>query len=452
MIKALRRKSMNRQKTFLIVLIMFSLSFSFIGSCDDTQSNSLSTALISVNTEKESYQKGQNIRIFGNVTNITEDAVLNSDVLITLHNGDWMRSITLSLSQQGSYEYLYHISYGDPEGLWNITIELQKDSHILRSSKNITVLLPEETIRYNVIWFSPSIGTVFYRGSTIHITVFVTENNIGVTNASTTCILPSLEQLPLTEVKQGYYEGVYSIPYDSPTGVWALSVESKTVNGSSFYAGGSTIVVQILPVSLSIQVVGVPSDGFFLGNPIELSVSVQYTDGQAIENAEVTTDITNEIYHLQNRGGGIYSIDCTDRIHSEGSQRIYFFASDQFGNSGSTPYILSLTKPTVSEFPFVQLISVLGVVSIMILLLYVINKRRFLLHKKNIRDEIEELEHLRNEAAVNYYTKGTITRQTYDLLQKDHAQRLAELKKDTLTKKERRDKTYFTRKKNGSGL
>jgi hypothetical protein len=344
------------------------------------------------------------------------------------------------------------ISYGDPEGLWNITVEFQEDNHTIRSSKNITVLLPEDKIRYNVIWFSPSTGTVFYRGSTIHITVFVTENDIGVTNASTTCIFPSLEQLSLTEIKQGYYEGVYSIPYDSPTGVWALSVQSKTGNGSFFYAGGSTIVVQILPVSLSIEVVGAPSDGFLLGEPIELRVSVQYTDGQVIEDAEVTTNISNEIHHLQNRGGGMYSINCTGSIHNEGSQRINFFASDQFGNSGSTPYILSLTKPTISEFPFVQLISVLGVFSIVMLLLYFIKQRHSLLHKKNILTEIEELEHLRNEAAINYYTKGTITRQTYDLLQKEHAQRLAELKKDTLTKKENRGKIFFTKRKNGRGL
>jgi hypothetical protein len=437
---------MKRQRAFLIVLIMFSLSFSFIGSCDDT-GTPLFPALLSVNTDNQSYQKGQTLRIFGNVTNISKDTVLNSDVLITLHNGDWMRSITSALSQQGSYEYLYQISYGDPEGSWNITVELQTNSHILRSSKNITVLLPEDTIRYNVIWFSPSTGTVFYRGNTIHVTVFVTENDIGVTNASTTCILPSLEQLSLTEVKQGYYEGVYSIPYDSPTGVWALSVESKTGNGSSVYAGGSMIVVQILPVLLSIQVVEMPSDGFFLGDPIELSVSVQYTNGQAIENAAVNIDIANETYQLQNRGGGIYSINCTDHIHSEGSQRIYFFASDQFGNSGSTPYILSLTKPTVSEFPFIQIIGAVSVIITVILLLYFLNQRRFLLHKKNIQEEIVELEHLRNEAAVNYYTKGTITRQTYDLLQKDHAQRLAELKKDTLPKKERNNKTYFSKKK-----
>ena len=443
---------MNKQGIYLIVLILFSVSFSIIAKCDDTGTSPLSNPLLSVNTDTVSYEKGQNIRIFGNVTNISEDAVLNSYVLIILRKGDWMRSIPIALSQQGSYEYRYLISYGDPEGSWNISVELQKGSHTVRSSKNITVLLPEDTIRYKVMWFSPSNGTVFYRGSTIHIAVFVTENGIGVINTSTTCIFPSLEQLPLTEVKQGYYEGVYSIPYDSPIGVWALSVESKTGNGSFFYAGGSTIIVQILPVSVSIQVVGVPSDGFLLGRPIELSVSVQYTDGQAIENADVTTDIANEIYHLQNRGGGIYSIDCTDHIHAEGSQRLYFFASDQFGNSGSTPYILSLTKPTVSEFPVIQVISGVGVVSIMILLLYVINKRRFLLHKKNIRDEIEELEHLRNEAAINYYTKGTITRQTYDLLQKENAKRLAELKKDTLMKEERREKTYFTKKKNGSDL
>ena len=428
-------KAYRRGIVFFLLLIasIWCMSLPSLQSSDNYGGDVLSNPILHVHTDDESYEKGQIIRIFGNITNISEETVIDNNLIIRIQRGDWMRLITVSVFND-SYEYLFKSSFGDPEGVWNISVEVQIGQKTIRSWKSITVLLPVGVIRYNVIWFSPSNEAVYYRGSTFDISVFVTENDIGVTNATTFCTLPSFERLQLTEVQQGYFKGVYSLPYDSQTGVWSLSVESITGNSSSLSAGGSNILIHILPVSLSFEIVGSPSNVYTLGNSIELRVHVKYPEGPSVENATVTASIGNEMHLLRHLSGGVYIFNCTNILDTIGSHRISFSASDFFGNNGSTTHILYLVSPTNFEFPFMQIIGFLATVIVAIFLIYLLRQRRLLLRKKNIQNEIEELEHLRNEAALNYYHKGTITRQTYDLLQQEYAKRLAELKKYTLTR------------------
>ena len=385
---------------------------------------------LSLQTDYESYEKGQCIKIFGNITNISDEIILLDYVKITLEHENWERYTTIPL-QYDSYEYLYNISYGDPEGLWNITVEIQTErGNILCCYKNVNVSLPSDMMRYKIAWFSPSNEAIYYRGGTFYISVFITEDDNDVTNASTNCSMPSMEKVELSELKQGYYSGSYFIPLDSQTGLWSLSVESiKEGIGSSLAAGGSNLEIQIKPASLNLDIIEQSSNEYILGDSMKLKVHLGYPTGDDVEDATVTVKIADENLTLNSEGAGIFSVNFTTVVDTVGSHIVEFSAFDKFGNSGSVNQIIYIVNRDKSEFPYYQILGFIFVIIIGGLVVIFIKKRFSLLYLRDIESEKEELLRLQNETITNYYIKGSISRETYDMLIKEYAERLAELGK-----------------------
>ena len=77
---------------------------------------------LELQTDADNYSKGECIHIYGNVTTTpTENDVLSNNLSIILQQENWKRYATTSM-QNSSFNYYYNISYGDPEGIWNITV------------------------------------------------------------------------------------------------------------------------------------------------------------------------------------------------------------------------------------------------------------------------------------------------------------------------------------------
>jgi len=412
----------------LVLIICLLQTISAKSSCN-IQLDVPSGLGLSLQTDNESYEKGQCIIIFGNITNVSDEIDLLGYVKITLEYEDWGRYTTTTL-QDNSYEYLYNISYGDPDGLWNITVEIETEQgNNVCCYKNVNVSLPSDIMRYKIAWFSPSDEAIYYRGSTFDISVFITEDDDGVTNASASCILPSMEKVELSEIKQGYYSGSYFIPLDSQTGIWSLSVESIKGSESSLAAGGSNLEIQIKPASLNLDILEQSSNEYILGDPMEIKVHLGYPAGDDIEDAAVTVKIADENLTLNSEGSGVYSVNFTTVINNVGSRIVEFSAFDQFGNSGSATQIIYIVERVTSEFPYYQILGFIIVIIISVLVVIFIKKRFSLLHLKDIESEKEELLRLQNETVTNYYIKGSISRETYDILIREYAERLAELGK-----------------------
>ena len=422
-------KSYNKNVKILglSIIIMCLLQTQIEISCNAQTDDFPSDFVLSLFTDNENYEKGQCIKIFGDITNISDEVNILNEIKITLEQGYWTRYFITNL-QNNSYEYFYNISFGDPEGLWNITaeIELQNGDNV-NCSKNVNVSLPSNIIRYKVVWFSPSNEAIYYRGSTFDISVFITEDENGASNASTYCIMPTMQKIELSEIKPGYYMESYFIPWDSEIGLWSLSVESIKGTGSSMFAGGSNILIQIQPASLKLDIINNSTDKYVLGEPLQFNVHLSYPDEQNVENATVKLKIANENLTLNNEGNGFYSIDCANIINSAGTQFIEFTASDPFGNSASTTQIIYIVNKEISEFPFYQILGFIFLLIICSLVIIFIKKRFSLVRLNDIENEIKELKRLQNETVTNYYVKGSITRETYDMLQKEYAQRLSEL-------------------------
>lgn len=411
----------------LLIIITCLIQTQINSNCNAQTGDFLSDIILSLYTDNENYEKGQSIKIFGNITKISDEVNIFNEIKITLRQGDWARFIITNL-QNNSYEYTYNISFGDPQGLWNITVEadLENKDNVC-CSKNVNVSLPSDIMRYKVVWFSPSNEAIYYRGSTFDISVFVTEDEKGVSNASTYCVMPSMQKIELNEIKPGYYMLSYFIPWDSEVGLWSLSVESIKGTDSYIAAGGSNILIQIQPASLKLDIINDSTDEHVLGEQMQFKVHLSYPDENNVENATVKLKIGNENLIFYSEGDGLYSIDCTNVISTAGSQIIEFTASDPYGNSASATQIIYIVDKEKSEFPFYQILAFIFVLIICSLVIIFIRKRFSITRLLDIENEIKELKRLQNETVTNYYVKGSITRETYDMLQREYASRLSEL-------------------------
>ena len=252
----------------------------------------------------------------------------------------------------------------------------------------------------------------------------------------------------LKEIKQGYYWETYTIPWNSQSGVWVLSLESIKEEGNSLKVGGSNISIKIKPASLKIDIIEPSLDEYTSKDIIEIKVNLRYPDNKIVENATVTLDVLNEKITLNEQDNGSYFHTLDIKDETFGRYIIKFSASDQFGNNVSAIKIIQINRNTNSEkdsnFPFVFLLGVISCIIIVVFLVLYISKRLNFLRSQDIHFENEELEKLQKEAARKYYIDGSISRATYDMLRKEHEERIAELKigKEKFNfslKKERKD-------------
>ena len=428
----------KKVKIFGLLIIIICLIQTQIKSNCIAQTSNFSDIILILYTDNENYEKGQCIKIFGNITKISNEVNILNEMKITLRQGDWARYIKTNL-QNNSYEYIYNISFGDPEGIWNVTAEVENNQgQNISCSKNVNVSIPSDIIRYKVVWFSPSNEAIYYRGSTFDISVFITENEIGVSNASTYCVMPSMEKVKLNEIKPGYYMLSYFIPWDSEIGLCCISVECTKEIESSIIAGGSNILIQIQPAALKLKIINDSTDEYVFGEPIQFRIHLMYPDKSNVENATVKLKIGNENLTFNSEGKGLYFIDCTEAIKNIGTYIIEFSASDPYGNSASATQIIYIVNKQTSEFPFYQILTFLLVIIICVLIVIFIKKRFIILRSKDIENEINEIKRLQNETATNYYVKGSISRETYDMLQREYAQRLSELGENSFEKGKRK--------------
>ena len=180
--------------------------------------NVSNTLNVTLTTDKEQYEKNQTITISGNITTLQETN-LSGNVTLNIQKENWKRTKTIQF-ENSLYEYDYRITYGDPEGTWKITATITDvDGSTGSCSKNINVTLTEDTIRYKAVWYAPE--GYYYRGDTIDISVYVTEAGDGLEDATTSCMLPSIKKINLTEKEPGYYHTTYTIPLDGETGRWS---------------------------------------------------------------------------------------------------------------------------------------------------------------------------------------------------------------------------------------
>lgn len=377
---------------------------------------------ISIFTDKGNYTKGEEMSISGKITSIYGNTVKSAK--LTISCGEWRRFTTLHVDN-GSFVYNYSISFGDPEGIWELKIStVDSGGNIVHEDVFVNVSLPENIVRYKVIFLSPPKGAVYQRGATFNISVLVTGGDTGIEGLLTTCTLPSMEKINLTEIGDGYYRGEIRIPWDAEEGTWYLSVES--IDTEKGFAGGSSSYISIKRAPLEIEILEPKSNSIGFAEKVGFEVRVTYPSGEPVTNAVVRASLPEGEINFTHSGDGRYTA-----LYLPDKDTKYILLSitavDRYNNTGylDHTFYLNYRPPTALDIKMVLVMLIaMGAVGT---IFYRTKKTIFAKHLEDVKRELDEIRRLQREAIIKYYKKGTISRTTYDLLMQEYAKAYGEL-------------------------
>ena len=400
----------------------------------------ISTSLsITLFTDKTSYKKAQTINISGTAQDPNGDPVGEGTATITLSSGTWSDTVQTSISN-GTYSSSYYITYDKPEGTWTISATAVDDrGHETLSLENtsITVSVPESHKHYTVSISSPSAGEVFERGDTVTFTINLTENGRKVRGAIVRVRKPSGEDIFLSEGSPGTYSGSYLLGKDDDLGQWSIYVEGTTNKDGVIKAGFNYMSINVKPTSLMISLLEPTKTSFEIGETVKVKLEVSYPDGTPMGEGVITGLGPNgENLVFVKEEIGMYT--STYVVQSTGMWGFQVSAMDAYGNSGSTTEItIQFTAPTTVSYLirywWTVMAAALAVGSVAT---FIVRSKLRVRKLASIRREVLELERLKKEKAVEYFTKGSISRETYDELLQEYEKRITELeKKERLLKR-----------------
>ncbi len=418
--------------------------------------NVSTTITITVITDNASYEKGQWIRISGTAKNPKNEPVGSGTATISIVSGSLSKVITSAIAN-GAYSASYFIALDNPEGTWTIYVTAVDNYGNTTSapvSVDVTVTYPVAYRYYVVTILSPTVGqTYFSRGQAVTVMVQITENNTKISGANVVLIVPSGDNVHLAEGSLGVYSVAYTLPLDTPTGEWDMSVIGEKTTDGVFKAGASlTMIVSIAPATLSLTLNSPPPTKreFEAGETVKIEVQARYIDGSPVnEGIIVVNKPRGENLTLTAEGGGIYGATYIIGDGEVGTWNIQISAVDAYGNSSSMAAAWTVIVPPgpftyVIRYWPVVLAAVLGLV---VASAFVAQGRLRTRRLGTIKREKQEIERLRKEAALEYFKKGAISRETYDNLTKEYATKLTNLDKEERLLMDKMKKKKLSEKK-----
>ena len=377
---------------------------------------------ISISTDEENYTKGEEMSISGRITSVYGSAVKSAN--LTISCGEWKRFTTLHVNN-GSFVYNYSISFGDPEGMWKVEVStVDSVGNTVYKDIFVNVSLPENSVRYKVIFLSPPKGAVYQRGATFNVSVLVMSGDTGVTSLLTTCTLPPMEKINLTEIGDGYYRGEIKIPWNAEEGTWYLSVES--INTENGFAGGSSSYISVKSAPLEIEILKPASNSIKYAEKVEFEVKVTYLSGEPVTDAIVRASLSDEEINFTNSGNGTYTA-----VYSPDRNTNYMLLSitavDRYNNSGYLSRVFYLSYRSSIPLDIKMIAIILMAMGALGAVFYRTKRTMFAKHLEDVKRELDEIRRLQREAVIKYYREGTISRKTYDMLMQEYAKAYGEL-------------------------
>ncbi|RLJ06812.1 MAG: hypothetical protein DRP16_04590, partial [Candidatus Aenigmatarchaeota archaeon] len=246
--------------------------------------------------DKSEYKKGEEIKIKGTVLKDGKNSPATLKVLLS--SGSWKYSETLK-TKTGDFEYRYKILFGDPDGVWNISITAE-DGYGNKGKVNMQTEIISVPTQLLLMFVSPEPYNVtsYTRCQNIEIKTKVVENNVFVSGAKVECKTSSGDIIELEE-NDGFYSKNYKIPEKTKTGL--LSISCDAVKGEK--KGGNYININVKPMKLTLYIVNPISVGDTIslkqGESTEFTIKLTYPDGKPVINATANLSIGNKTVVLK---------------------------------------------------------------------------------------------------------------------------------------------------------
>jgi hypothetical protein len=295
------------------------------------------------------------------------------------------------------------------------------------SASNFFASASPENLTLTLVFLSPPENIIQSRGSTVTISLQVTEAGAIVGGASVSCSSPENDNIPLTEGAPGTYSATYTIKWDDPIGDWHISAEAKKTVGGNTKAGIISTIVDVRPAMLQLDLLSPSGREVGVGEQAEIKVRASYPDGTPVDGATVTLSaLGHENIVLTGEDNGVYKSGVI-RFENAGGLLISLTVADANGNAGSRNYVFNIVSaPPLSGVIYLLALVVVGL-AIGISAAILARKKIYLIKLETIKTEKKHITRLQTEVAKKYFKDGSISRETYDSLMQKHARRLADL-------------------------
>jgi hypothetical protein len=396
------------------------------------------------------YPKDSLIKFNGTILDKFQQPENNSFVKISgYQNGNKIFYLETFTNKDGNFYSDYLIKHGDPEGIWNISIEAEsekKELGLKYLSTQITV--PKGVSYYSVNFLSPLQEKTFRRGEVVPLTVEVKDVNKPVSGASVIVYAPSGDNVILKEAEEGKYSGVYLVKPNDQIDNWFLKAEVEKKVGEFTRVGGANMFITVGPTEFNFNVLSPVSDTVYTNSRIKIKIKLTYPDNSLVKGADLNALLLNknEEIPLQEVSDGIYEGSYFAGTEDIGTLILKIDAKDVNENFGTLNKEVFIRKGSFIGNIFSLIFDaakqywwLILTVLIVIALIYQF-KIEMLWIKREIKkslDEQEKIKTMQIDTEKKYYNEGAITKKEFRDIMGKYEERASKAKEDEKVYKKR---------------
>jgi len=365
---------------------------------------------LSIQTDKDSYFKGDQIKIQG-------QAVEYLELSITATKGNKeIRNLKAGPGIKELYSFSYNSSCLDPEGEWLLTA---RDANTTETKKIYVSSSPEPGKNYcqflKIKFLSPS-PTKYIRTSSLNISVEITDAGIPVSKAEAYYWDLEGRKNKLFFVGNGIYsmkDQNYFIKPDAMTGEAEITVIAQAFAEDKFHGGEQPIQIKIENAAINLEIKKPLGNDFIYGSPIRIELEALYPDGSKPINATVKFSYGKEQNIDFNKTKDFYWSEIPSFNLKNELIAIEIKAEDQFGNKGKTTLNLS----PLGYWYFILQQNAIFFIFPALFIIYIsylsIKEARIFIERIRLQRRKRKLIELKKKLQDDYFNKQLISRQIF---------------------------------------
>jgi len=337
-------------------------------------------------------------------------------LLLKINSGDTVLFETeIESDSSGRFSHPYHTSMLEPVGNWTVFLSGRDEFSNYADSNKQLVVERAKTAEFLAIEFVNEFSDSYERESQMQLIVNVKNaDGNAVTGADTSLLTPLNETIPLHELREGQYSGVYDIPYNTPTGKKKFEVRASKSDKGIVYDGFTSKYITISKTTINIEVLEPKEIHYKIGDVMPIKLKVTYPSGRLVGAATGKALIGGKELPVPQTSTGILQAVWLLEEQDAGIVKLFIEVSDEFGNSGlnetrleisGTSFLYNLQKNS----PLILLAA--GVIFLVLLVAGFMAGAFLLMRKMGARKE--ELQNLREGLQKEYFEKGSMGREEY---------------------------------------
>jgi len=363
---------------------------------------------------EDQFVLGDLITVKGKISK--RDKIVSMPLTIKFLHNDTVIFSDSSTSNENGFSFSYHSSLIDPIGEWLIVINGSDDyNNIAFFSKKINVVESKPENAFTISLIEP-LKQKYSRTEKIDLLLNIVDSlNNAASDLNVFLLLPTKEQLQLTETNPGQYFVSFNLSEGFPLGEQALTIKASRIQNNILTEGMLTVNFSVEPVTINVNVVEPANKKYSIGERMPLKVFLEYPSGAAVNNANVKALINDKIIDLKQIDKGTYSAYYDLKERDYGNLKLKFVVEDQFNNNGESSQIIEVSGKTFLFMLYENLLFIIAFFVIALLSSFFLRKKiKSKLLLSDLKNKKIELLSLEKELQEKYFNQNLISKEEYE--------------------------------------